>query len=111
MPGWYDPGRFAVSQQPEDIGDMKIPTLRNVGLKQRFMHTGEFRALGEAIGFYRDGASLPVVDEIPNGGAYAFSMTQQTAADLYSFLSQALTDPRVASESFPFDRPRLKSER
>jgi len=107
----HDTGRFAVSQEGDELGDMKIPTLRNVGLRQRFMHTGEFSRLGEAIGFYRDGASLPGVDEIPAGGAYAFSMSQQTAADLQSFLSQALTDPRVAAESFPFDRPRLKSER
>lgn len=107
----HDAGRFAVSAERGDEGDMKIPTLRNVGLRQRFMHTGEFSTLGEAIAFYRDGASLPGVDEIPDAGAYAFSMSQQTAADLQSFLSQALTDPRVAEETFPFDRPRLNSER
>lgn len=107
----HDSGRFGVSGEAEDLGDMKIPTLRNVALKARYMHTGEFRVLSEAIGFYRDGASLPEVDDIPDGGNYAFSMSQQTAADLQSFLSNALTDPRVASESFPFDRPRLASER
>jgi cytochrome c peroxidase len=107
----HDAGRFAITRRDDDAGDMKIPTLRNAGLRQRFMHTGEFRTLGEAIGFYRDGASLPGVDEIPDAGAYAFSMSQQTAADLQSFLSQALTDPRVAAETFPFDRPRLASER
>jgi hypothetical protein len=38
-------------------------------------------------------------------------MSQQTAADVRSFLSESLTDPRIESESFPFDRPRLASER
>jgi len=107
----HDPGRFTVSGESEDLGRMKVPSLRNVGLRKHYMHTGEFATLALAIGFYRDGASLPEVDPIPNAGNYAFSMSQQTAADLRSFLSEALTDPRVASESFPFDRPKLASER
>jgi cytochrome c peroxidase len=107
----HDAGRAEVTGLAVDAGDMKIPTLRNVGLRPRFMHTGEFRILGEAINFYRDGASLPEVDEIPNGGAYNFNLSLQTAADLQSFLANALTDPRVAAETFPFDRPRLASER
>ena len=90
---------------------MKVPSLRNIGLRSRLMHTGEFRTLGEAINFYRTGASLPEVDEIPDAGAYTFSLSLQTAADLQSFLANALTDPRVAAETFPFDRPRLASER
>jgi len=107
----HDQGRASVSEEPEDAGDMKIPSLRNVGLRNRLMHTGEFDSLGEAINFYRNPTGLPDVDEIPGGGAYSFDMTQQTAADLQTFLSLALTDPRVANESFPFDRPRLASER
>ena len=107
----HDRGRASVSEEPEDAGDMKIPSLRNVGLRKRLMHTGEFATLGAAIRFYRDPAILPDVDEIPGAGAYSFSMSEQTAADLQSFLLLALTDPRVAAESFPFDRPRLASER
>lgn len=107
----HDLGRGGVSGRPEDAGDMKVPSLRNIGLRSRFMHTGEFRSLGEAINFYRNGASLPEVDEIPDGGAYTFTLSLQTAADLQSFLANALTDPRVAAETFPFDRPRLASER
>lgn len=107
----FDTGRSGVTGRPEDVGDMKIPSLRNVGLRTRFMHTGEFRTLGEAINFYRDGASLPEVDTMPDGSAYTFSLGPQSAADLQSFLSIALTDPRVAAETFPFDRPRLATER
>jgi cytochrome c peroxidase len=107
----YDAGRAGVTENPEDAGDMKVPSLRNIGLRSRFMHTGEFRTLGEAINFYRNGASLPEVDEIPDAGAYTFSLSLQTAADMQSFLANALTDPRVATETFPFDRPRLASER
>jgi cytochrome c peroxidase len=107
----HDPGRIAQTGLGTDAGDMKIPSLRNVGLRHRLMHTGEFKVLGEAIGFYRDPSGLPDIDEMPDGGPYTFSMTQQTAGYLIAFLANALTDPRVASESFPFDRPRLASER
>jgi cytochrome c peroxidase len=107
----HDPGRFAVTGLADDAGDMKIPSLRNVGLRSRLMHTGEFRVLGEAISFYRTPSGLPDTDGMPSGGAYTFSMSQQTAGYLAAFLSRGLTDPRVAAASFPFDRPRLASER
>jgi hypothetical protein len=54
---------------------------------------------------------LPDVDELPGGGAYNFAINATNAADIRAFLENALTDPRVAAERFPFDRPRLASER
>lgn len=105
-----DRGRSAVTGKAEDAGDMKIPSLRNVGLRPRFMHTGEFTGLGEAIDFYRVQTGLPDVDDLPDGGAYNFTLNQQSLGYLYAFLSRALTDPRLAAEAFPFDRPRLASE-
>jgi cytochrome c peroxidase len=106
----HDPGRIAQTGVAADAGDMKIPSLRNSGLRHRLMHTGEFRFLGEAISFYRDPSGLPDIDDMPGGGAYTFSMSQQTAGYLVAFLANALTDPRVAAETYPFDRPRLASE-
>lgn len=87
----HDPGRIAQSGLATDAGDMKIPSLRNVGLRHRLMHTGEFRVLGEAISFYRNPSGLPDIDDMPNGGPYTFSMTQQTAGYLIAFLANALT--------------------
>jgi cytochrome c peroxidase len=107
----YDQGRANVTGDPEDAGEMKIPSLRNVGLRKRLMHTGEFSSLGAAINFYRNPTALPDVDEIAGGGTYSFTLNQLTEADIRVFLAQALTDPRVAAETFPFDRPRLASER
>ena len=75
------------------------------------MHTGQFPSLAEAIVFYRNPAALPDVDSIPGGGPYNFGINQLSAADLQAFLQNALTDPRVAAERPPFDRPRLASER
>ena len=106
----FDTGRQQVTGDPEDAGEMRVPSLRNVGLRTRLMHTGEFGRLSEAITFYDTAMALPGVDEIPGVGTYVFDLTGYDGYDLDTFLGTALVDPRVASETFPFDRPRLRSE-
>ena len=107
----FDTGRQRVTAEPEDAGEMRVPSLRNVGLRARLMHTGEFGRLSEAISFYNTAMALPGVDEIPGVGTYVFDLTGFDSYDLDAFLRAALTDPRVAEETFPFDRPTLGSER
>lgn len=105
-----DRGREAISGDPEDAGDFRVPSLRNAALKPRFMHTGEFSTLAAAVGFYRNGTALPGRDDIPNGGLYSFNIGLLTQADIVEFIRGALVDPRVENETFPFDRPTLRSE-
>jgi cytochrome c peroxidase len=107
----FDQGRLNVTGDPEDAGEMKVPSLRNVALKPRFMHTGQFNYLGAAVGFYTTGAALEHRDNLPNGSVYAFNMGVRSEIDIVAFLEEALTDPRVRDEVFPFDRPKLRSER
>jgi cytochrome c peroxidase len=107
----YDRGREAVTADPEDAGEMRVPSLRNSGLRARFMHTGEFASLAAAISFYRTGPVLPDRDGIPGAGIYTFNMSAITEADMRAFLTTGLTDPRVRAEEFPFDRPTLRTER
>jgi cytochrome c peroxidase len=107
----FDRGREEVTGDPEDAGEMKVPTLRNAGLKPRFMHTGEFTSLGAAVRFYINTLALPERDGIPGAGLYTFNMSSVDESDLREFIGTALTDPRVRDETFPFDRPVLRSER
>ena len=106
----FDTGRQGVTADPEDAGEMRVPSLRNVGLRTRLMHTGEFGRLSEAITFYNTAMALPGVDEIPGVGSYVFDLTGFDSYDLDAFLKTGLVDPRVANETFPFDRPTLGSE-
>jgi len=105
-----DPGREAITSIEEDGGEMKVPSLRNVGLRKRFMHTGEFSRLSDAILFYDNGDALPGRDDIPEIGIYEFRLPGNTRNDVAAFLREGLTDPRVAEETYPFDRPLLRSE-
>jgi cytochrome c peroxidase len=107
----FDRGRENVTGDPEDAGEMKVPSLRNVALRARFMHTGEFTSLGAAIRFYINTLALPERDGIPGTGLYTFNMSNLDESDLNEFLATGLTDPRVRDETFPFDRPVLRSER
>lgn len=106
----FDTGRQEVTGDPEDAGEMRTPSLRNVGLRTRLMHTGEFGRLSEAITFYNAAMALPGVDEIPGVGTYVFDLTGFDSYDLDAFLRFGLLDSRVAEETFPFDRPQLRSE-
>jgi cytochrome c peroxidase len=107
----FDRGRELVTGDPEDAGEMKVPSLRNAALKTRFMHTGEFTSLSAAIRFYINTLALPERDGIPGAGLYTFNMSSVDETDLREFIATALTDPRVRDETFPFDRPALRSER
>ncbi|HEY3518850.1 MAG TPA: hypothetical protein VGL98_17500, partial [Gammaproteobacteria bacterium] len=107
----FDRGRENVTGDPEDAGEMKVPSLRNAALRPRFMHTGEFTSLGAAIRFYINTLALPERDGIPGAGLYTFNMSNVDESDLREFIATALTDPRVRDETYPFDRPVLRSER
>ncbi len=104
-----DLGRQEVTGDPEDRGKFKVATLRNVGLKSSYMHTGQFTELSDVIAFYQ-GPGSPGNDN-RNLGLPLRLPPQLDPQDLVNFLGGALTDPRVADELFPFDRPVLYVER
>jgi cytochrome c peroxidase len=65
--GWTDFGLGAVVGSPDEMGKVKVPTLRNVGMKpypefvQAYMHNGFFKDLRDVVMFYntRDVAPWP----------------------------------------------------
>ena len=102
-----DLGRQEVTGNPADRGRFKVPTLRNVGLREVFFHNGQFTTLGQVVNFYNVGGVFPdnrdpVLDQIALD-----PIQRQQIVDL---LTNGLTDPRVANELPPFDRPTLHSE-
>ena len=103
-------GRRLVTGNFGDRGRFKTPSLRNVALRQRFFHTGApgISNLLDLLLFYdQDGG--PFADNkspILNG----LNVPPPPRQDIIAFLN-TLTDPRVAAETAPFDRPTLWSER
>lgn len=110
-PWQEDSGRFAVTGLFGDRGRFKVPTLRNVGLKPRFMHTGQLATLEQVIGFYVGAPGFQQFPENQDPAVPAINVPPQLRDELADFLRNGLTDPRVRDELFPFDRPTLASER
>lgn len=107
-----DKGRQAVTGDPADRGKFKVPTLRNVGLKRTFMHNGQFQTLTQVLQFYARAPGAP--QQFPDNRDPVIPQIQlppQVAGDIQEFLQNGLTDPRVAQQTFPFDRPTLYTER
>jgi hypothetical protein len=118
-----DLGRFEVTGVEGDKGRFKTPSLRNVGLKTSMMHVGWIFDVQDMVHFYNSAqkGGTPVnrheqftedQSPIPN------TTTELKDIDIFhteqiivvDFLTNGLTDPRVANEEFPFDRPVLFSE-
>jgi len=106
-----DPGRSSISGDPADVGKMKTPSLRNVGLRAAggLLHsgTGSGATLRSVLGVYRQGG---VYHENTAPEILPMNLPEFEFEQLLEFLQNGLTDPRAAAELPPFDRPRLGSE-
>lgn len=106
-----DAGRSSISGDAADLGKMKTPSLRNVGLRAAggLLHfgTGSGATLRSVLDTYRQGG---IHHENTDPEIRALNMPDYEFEQLLEFLQNGLTDPRVLSELPPFDRPRLGSE-
>lgn len=88
-----DLGRYNVTNNPNDIGKFKTPTLRNIALTAPYMHDNRYATLEEVIDFYSHGLQQsayvdPLMQKIGQGGA---QLNAADKADLIAFL-KTLTD-------------------
>jgi cytochrome c peroxidase len=104
-----DTGRQGFTSNAADRGKFKVPSLRNAGLRTRFMHNGQFTTIGQVFGFYLNGGG-PFLDN-KDPLLVPLQVPPQAANDLINFVTTALTDPRVAAGTGPFTRPTLASQR
>ena len=103
--GWddnkVDLGRYMVTQNPEELGAFKTPTLREISRSAPYMHDGRFKTLEEVVNFYnKGGVKNPHQDPL----ILPLELTDQEKTDLLAFLRtlngegwQQATEPK----SFP----------
>ena len=108
-PQLEDTGRFQVTGNTNNIGEFRTPSLRNVGLRGPYFHNGRLATLEEVVDFYNRGGDFDAPN-INHNLIRPLGLSPQQRADLVAFLRGALTDPRVAAGTAPFDRPVLYSE-
>ena len=101
-----DLGRADVTLLAVDNGKFKVTTVRNVGLKRTFLHTGELATLAEVMRFYAPGGQGSTVNIDP---LMPIEFSPQVEAAMVDFMANGLLDPRVAAASFPFDQPTIQA--
>jgi cytochrome c peroxidase len=107
-PQLEDTGRFQVTGNTNNIGEFRTPSLRNVALRAPYFHNGRFATIEEVVEFYNRGGDFDAPN-INHNLIRPLNLSAQQKADLAAFL-RALTDPRAAAATAPFDRPMLYSE-
>lgn len=80
-----DQGRYEITQQQNDLGKFKTPSLRNIMQTYPYMHDGQFISLDDVIEHYSSGinANDNLSPLLPQGG-FSFSDNEKNA--LIAFL-------------------------
>ncbi|KIH78116.1 cytochrome c peroxidase [Geoalkalibacter ferrihydriticus] len=79
-----DPGRYAVTHNPEDLGAFRTPPLRQVADTAPYMHNGSIATLEAVIAFYnRGGGEDPDKSRL----LQPLELTAEEKADLLAFLT------------------------
>ncbi|HVO77028.1 MAG TPA: cytochrome c peroxidase, partial [Candidatus Bathyarchaeia archaeon] len=95
-PAKPDYGRSEITKNPADKGAFKTPTLRDVGLRAPYLHTGGEKTLEDVIVFYNKGGGLEDPNLDPMMVPLGLSTNEINA--LVAFLKHGLTslNPEVA---------------
>lgn len=94
-------GRYTVTNSLIDLGRMKTPTLRNIGVTGPYMHDGRFKTLEEVIEHYNSGIKKsPSLDPLltKNNNEARLNLSEQDKGDLKAFLL-TLTDTNFLNNS------------
>ena len=86
-------GRFAVTEDPAEIGKFKTPSLRNVALTAPYAHDGQLATLDDVVRHY----SELNLDRLHADGEQILKplhLSEGERADLVAFL-RSLSDPKA----------------
>jgi cytochrome c peroxidase len=88
-------GRFAVTQNFDDLGAFKTSTLRNIAVTGPYMHDGSLKTLKEVVEHYNNGGVAKKGDPVNDflgSGIRPLNLTDDQVNDLVLFM-EALTSP------------------
>jgi cytochrome c peroxidase len=97
-------GLYEHTEDLDDVGRFRPPTLRNIAVTAPYMHDGSIATLGEVLDHYAAGARAP--NRLSSKVILSLELSEIDRADLIAFL-ESLTDPVVLNDSRwgnPWDR-------
>ena len=90
-------GRLPTAVSPALDGAFRTPTLRCLGRRPKYMHTGQLRDLASVVDFFDQGGSGATLGTIGQNELNALGLARREQADLVAFL-QALEGPGPAAK-------------
>lgn len=99
--------RFSVTNNPNDKGCYRAPTLRNIGYTAPYMHDGRFKTLDEVLNQYNthqvwSATISPLMHHIKDGGT---RLVPSQLADLKAFLNALNDSSFITNPAFSNPRP------
>ena len=97
-----DIGREEVTQDPNDRGKFKVPSLRNVAVTAPYMHDGRFQTLEEVVNHYNEGIqeSSTADQTVLNTKDTGLFLTDQDKEDLVNFLKTLTDETFLTNEAY-----------
>jgi cytochrome c peroxidase len=92
---YNDKGREKVTENPEDNGKFKTPTLRNIEITQPYMHDGSMATLDEVIEFKMSGGEAHLYK---SEKVHAFNLNKADKKALKVFLISLTDNEFIARE-------------
>lgn len=89
-------GRFAISEQFDDMGAFKTSTLRNIAVTAPYMHDGSLATLRDVVVHYNNGGFSKEGEQVNaflSGGIRPLNLSERQIDDLVAFM-EALTSPQ-----------------
>lgn len=98
----YDKGRYEISQLNDDIGKVKVPSLRNIEKTTPYMHNGQINTLEGVLDFYdlnvKDSNTLDPILKKNNRLGIAFSSEEKR--NIVAFLKTLTDDDFIRNPLF-----------
>ncbi|MCB0737258.1 MAG: c-type cytochrome [Bacteroidetes bacterium] len=102
-----DIGRKKVTEDENDLGKMKVPTLRNVEVTHPYMHDGRFATLEQVVEHYNSGIkpSSTLDGALEQTREKGLMLTDQDKQDLVAFLKTLTDKTLLENEAYsdPFE--------
>ncbi len=104
-----DLGVINITGLESDRGKFKTPSIRNVSLREAggLLHMGNNETLEDVMAAYNNPSVPPGPGSSTDFRMVPLGLSASEITDIVDFMRNALTDPRVTAESFPFDHPTL----
>ncbi|MFT5642091.1 MAG: cytochrome c peroxidase [Cyclobacteriaceae bacterium] len=92
-----DLGRGVITEDENDFGKFRVPSLRNVMLTKPYMHDGRFSSIEEVLAHYNEGVVFSEsLDETLKGERLGIALTEDERLKIAAFL-ETLTDTNFIS--------------